>query len=272
MISFATAEEAEAALGRAMTWTEAAWFRYSGSTPDYCLCFLNFFILFASYTLAAVPIALLELCAPGKLIMSYKLQPQVRLSPNVFLRCYKDTARILALITIGPLLMVPYPALKVAGIRTGLPLPPAWEVAAQLLMYMLIEDYLGYWFHRLQHTDWFYNNIHYVHHEFKAPMGFVAAYAHWSESFIVGFASFVGMVMVPCHMTTCWLWFAIRGIVGVDIHCGFNFPFSPTKLIPFYGGAEFHDYHHYGGKWSQNNFAPVFTFCDYIYGTDKVCF
>lgn len=110
---------------------------------------------------------------------------------------------------------------QVAGIRTGLPLPPAWEVAAQLLMYMLMEDYLGYWFHRIQHTKWFYNNVHYVHHEFKAPMGFVAAYAHWSESLIVGFASFVGMVIVPCHMTTCWLWFAIRGVVGVEIHCGY---------------------------------------------------
>lgn len=50
----------------------------------------------------------------------------------------------------------------------------------------------------------------------------------------------------------------------------YNFPFSPTKFIPFYGGAEFHDYHHYIGDQSQSNFGPVFTYCDYIYGTDKV--
>ncbi|RLM61375.1 hypothetical protein C2845_PM14G05080 [Panicum miliaceum] len=48
----------------------------------------------------------------------------------------------------------------------------------------------------------------------------------------------------------------------------------PTKLIPFYGGAEFHDYHHYVGRQSKSYFSSVFTYCDYIYGTDKVglCF
>ena len=45
--------------------------------------------------------------------------------------------------------------------------------------------------------------------------------------------------------------------------------FSPTKLIPFYGGAEHHDYHHWVGGLSSGNFASVFTWCDYIYGTDK---
>jgi 4,4-dimethyl-9beta,19-cyclopropylsterol-4alpha-methyl oxidase len=48
MIPFATVEATEAALGRSLTFAEAAWFRYSASTPDYCLCFHNFVILFAS--------------------------------------------------------------------------------------------------------------------------------------------------------------------------------------------------------------------------------
>ncbi|MQL72403.1 hypothetical protein Taro_004780 [Colocasia esculenta] len=49
----------------------------------------------------------------------------------------------------------------------------------------------------------------------------------------------------------------------------YDFPLTPTKYIPFYGGAEYHDYHHYVGGQSQSNFASVFTYCDYIYGTDK---
>uniref|UniRef100_A0A0D9VNG1 Uncharacterized protein n=1 Tax=Leersia perrieri TaxID=77586 RepID=A0A0D9VNG1_9ORYZ len=47
------------------------------------------------------------------------------------------------------------------------------------------------------------------------------------------------------------------------------FPLNPTKYIPFYGGVEYHDYHHFVGGHSQSNFSSVFTFCDYIYGTDK---
>lgn len=52
--------------------------------------------------------------------------------------------------------------------------------------------------------------------------------------------------------------------------CRYDFPWTPTKYIPFYGGADYHDYHHYVGGMSQSNFASVFTYCDYIYGTDKV--
>jgi len=50
----------------------------------------------------------------------------------------------------------------------------------------------------------------------------------------------------------------------------YDFPWSITKYIPFYGGAEYHDYHHYVGRQSHSNFASVFTYCDYLYGTDKV--
>lgn len=50
----------------------------------------------------------------------------------------------------------------------------------------------------------------------------------------------------------------------------YDFPWSLTKFIPFYGGADHHDYHHYVGGQSHSNFASVFTYCDYIYGTDKV--
>lgn len=58
-------------------------------------------------------------------------------------------------------------------------------------------------------------------------------------------------------------------VINVSL-CRYDFPWSFTKYIPFYGGAEYHDYHHYVGGQSQSNFASVFTYCDYIYGTDKV--
>ncbi|CAL4993425.1 unnamed protein product [Urochloa decumbens] len=268
MITYATVEEAESALGRAMTWVEAAWFRHSGSTPDYCLYFESLVILIAAYSLTALPLALFELCMPAKLILPYKLQPKVWFSPAAFVQCYKGAVRVLVLLTVGPLLYLPYPIVKMAGIRTGLPLPSAEEVALQLLVYMLMEDYLGYWLHRLLHCEWAYDNIHYVHHEYPAPMGFAAGHSHWAELLILGFPAFFVTIIVPCHMATLWLWYAIRAAMAVDTHSGFDFPFSPTKLIPFYGGVERHDYHHSGGRVMQSNFAPLFVICDYIYGTD----
>jgi sterol desaturase/sphingolipid hydroxylase (fatty acid hydroxylase superfamily) len=52
--------------------------------------------------------------------------------------------------------------------------------------------------------------------------------------------------------------------------CSYNFPFSLAGLIPFVVDAEFHDYHHYAGGKTRTNFGSVFTYCDYIYGTNKV--
>lgn len=111
MIPYATAAEAEAVLGRAMTWPEAMWFRYSAAKPDYCLYYHTMVILLVIYTLAPLPLTLLELLAPVKLISPYKLQPRVRRKATDFVRCYKDT--MLTLLTgIGPQL-VSYPAIKV---------------------------------------------------------------------------------------------------------------------------------------------------------------
>ncbi|KAL6908149.1 hypothetical protein ACP4OV_002319 [Aristida adscensionis] len=248
MIPYATAAAAAAAMGRPLTWAEAAWFRYSAATPDYCLYLHNLLNLIVAYSLAPVPVALIELCLPARLTSPYKLQPRVRLSPAAFLRCYRDTVWVLLLVTIGPLLFAPYPVVKIVGIRMGLPLPSAWEVAAQLVVYLLVEDYLGYWFHRLLHTKWGYNKFHYIHHKYAAPVGFAAAHSHWIELLILGFPAFVGSAMVPCHITTFRFWFIVRGVEAIDTHSGFNFPFSPSRFIPFYGGAEFHDYHHYVGK------------------------
>ncbi|KAF8729012.1 hypothetical protein HU200_018323 [Digitaria exilis] len=214
MIPYTTAAEAEAALGRALTWPEAAWFRYSSATPDYCLHFHIVLILSVVYTLVPLPLVLLELRASAKLTSpAYKLQPRVRRrTPADFIRCYKDTVRALAPVT-GALQLLSYPAVKMVGIRTGLPLPSVGETVAQLLVYFLIEDYLAYWVHRLLHTTWAYKKIHRVHHEYTAPNGFAAPYAHWAEVLILGVVAFASPAMVPCHMTTF-------GIQSIETHSG----------------------------------------------------
>lgn len=123
------------------------------------------------------------------------------------------------------------------GIRTSLPLPCASEVFWQLVVYFLVEDYANYWLHRmLHHYKWGYDKIHRVHHEYVAPIGFAAPYAHWAEIIILGFASFLGPLMVPCHMFTFWLWFVLRQIEAIETHSGyiysyFLFTFFRLKLF-----------------------------------------
>jgi 4,4-dimethyl-9beta,19-cyclopropylsterol-4alpha-methyl oxidase len=133
----------------------------------------------------------------------------------------------------------------------------------------MVEDYGNYWLHRWLHNGWWYENIHSVHHEFAAPMSFAAPYAHWLEVVILGVPTFAGPAVAPGHIITFWMWIAMRQLEALETHSGYDFPWNPTRFIPFYGGAEYHDYHHFVGGKSQSNFASVFTYCDWLYGTDK---
>ncbi|XP_078445556.1 very-long-chain aldehyde decarbonylase GL1-10-like [Wolffia australiana] len=159
--------------------------------------------------------------------------------------------------------------LQFMGIRTSLPLPSLWEACSQLLVYFLVDDYVNYWLHRMLHSKWLYENIHRAHHEFTAPIGFAAPYAHWAEVLIVGSPSLIGPALAPGHMVTLWAWIILRHLEAIETHIGYKFPLTPTKYIPFYGGAEFHDYHHNVGGQSRSNFASIFTYCDYIYRKNK---
>lgn len=267
MLPYATIEDAAVALGRNLTFAETLWYKYSVNKSDYYLYCHNILFLFLVFSVAPLPVVVIEFLRSDS-FDKYKIQPKVRLSFSEMFRCYKDVMSMFFFV-VGPLQLVSFPSIQMVGIRTGLPLPSGWEIIAQLVVYFMVEDYTNYWIHRFLHCKWGYEKIHRVHHEYTAPIGFAAPYAHWAEILILGIPSFLGPAMAPGHMITFWLWIALRQIEAIETHSGYDFPWSFTKYIPFYGGADYHDYHHYVGEQSQSNFASVFTYCDFLYGTDK---
>ncbi|KAK9147556.1 hypothetical protein Scep_006313 [Stephania cephalantha] len=267
MLPYQSLQEAEQALGRHLTYAETLWFNYSANMSDYFLYCHTILFLFLVFSLVPLPLVFMELKRP-KIVEKYKIQPKVRIPRSLMFKCYRDVMRMFFLV-VGPLQLISYPSVKWVGIRTSLSLPSGWEMFVQLAVYFIVEDFGNYWIHRFLHCKWGYEKIHSVHHEYTAPIGFAAPYAHWAEILILGIPSFLGPAIVPCHMITFWLWIVLRQVEAIETHSGYDFPWTPTKYIPFYGGAEYHDYHHFVGGQSQSNFASVFTYCDYIYGTDK---
>lgn len=267
MLPYASIQDAETAIGRSLTAAETFWFNYSATKSDYFLYCHNILFLFLVFTVVPLFYVFIELLF-SKYVIAYKIQPKVKVSFADNLNCYFDVMRMFLLV-VGPLQLVSYPSIKMIGIRTSLPLPSLMEIISQLFVYFLVEDFTNYWIHRFLHGKWGYEKIHKVHHEYTSPIGYAAPYAHWAEVLILGIPSFLGPAMVPGHMITFWLWIALRQIEAIETHSGYDFPWTFTKFIPFYGGADYHDYHHYVGGQSQSNFASVFTYCDYIYGTDK---
>ncbi|KAF5800661.1 putative 4-alpha-methylsterol monooxygenase [Helianthus annuus] len=265
MLPYATLQEAETAIGRSLTCAETLWFNYTANKSDYALYCHAIPLLFLPSILVPLLYVLIELIFP---IASYKIQPKIKISLYDNFKCYLVVTRTFVLI-VAPTLLVSYPSIKMIGIRTSLPLPSLTEIIAQLIIYFIIEDYTSYWLHRAFHIKWVYENIHKVHHEYTAPTGFTSQHAHWLETLVFGIPGYLGPAIVPGHMITFLLWLFLRHTESVEIHSGYDLPWTLKKYIPFYGGAKFHDYHHYVGGQSQSNFAPIFTYCDYIYGTDK---
>lgn len=111
MLPFQTMHEAELALGRTLTFAERLWFRYSAQMPDFLLYSHNTFFLFLFFSLAPLPLTLMEHINP-KPLQKYKLQPKVHLSPQTFFKCYKDVIKVFIL-AVGPLQLFSYPAIKV---------------------------------------------------------------------------------------------------------------------------------------------------------------
>ncbi len=106
-------------------------------------------------------------------------------------------------------------------------------------------NYGRYFAHRALHWGPLYKHIHKLHHEFSAPFGIAAEYAHPAETLILGFGFFLGPLAWvwatrDLHVVTVAAWLALRLVQTVDSHCGYDFPWSLHHYLPFWAGAEFH--------------------------------
>ncbi|RZC11347.1 Methylsterol monooxygenase 1-1, partial [Glycine soja] len=158
MLPYASIPEAAAALGRNLTFAETLWFNYSAAKSNYFLYCHNilFLFLFLVFSLVPLPLVFLEF-KRFSFVSSHKIQPKVHLSLTETFKCYKDIMHMFFLV-VGPFQLISYPSIQVRSPH---------------------QDYTNYWIHRFLHNDWGYEKIHRVHHEYHAPIGFVAPYAHW---------------------------------------------------------------------------------------------
>lgn len=120
---------------------------------------------------------------------------------------------------------------------------------------------------RLFHHPHLYKRFHKQHHEWTAPIGVVATYAHPLEHVVGGhfqslqgsepghlavtnpnICSFsllqlsnllpvvIGPVILGSHISTTCMWYCVALISTTISHCGYHLPFLPSP--------EFHDFHH----------------------------
>jgi sterol desaturase/sphingolipid hydroxylase (fatty acid hydroxylase superfamily) len=134
---------------------------------------------------------------------------------------------------------------------------------------MLCEDFMFHHTHKFLHWRRIYPYIHKIHHTYITTVTIAAEYAHPIE-YILGNAipaSLGGIILGKrMHYVTFLLWGVIRIGETVDGHSGYEFSWSPYRLIPFSTSSIYHSFHH---SHNVGNYSSFFSIWDTINGTNK---
>lgn len=207
----------------------------------------------AAFLLTAAPLTWIAYRRPGW-AEQYRIQERTGQGAKIIgpsLRYYAINGALFFLVLIAA-----WPLLRLTGIHTG-PLPPWWVILLQFLCFLYLEDFTFYWLHRALHTPWLYRRVHAVHHRFSVPWAIAGNYMHPAEFLLIAANVFVGPVLFGSHVVTVWIWIAFRQWMAAEGHCGYEFPWNPNRLFPFYEGSAFHDFHHAKFRGNYAGFAAL---------------
>lgn len=134
---------------------------------------------------------------------------------------------------------------------------------------MFMEDLSFYFAHRSLHVPFLYKKIHKIHHEFNNTVSIASSHAHPIE-YLFGnsIPMSLGYLILgnKCHFATYMIWIVLRIFETIDGHCGYEFSWSPYRLLPLSGSSEYHNFHH---SHNIGTFCSFFTYLDTLFGTNK---
>lgn len=156
-----------------------------------------------------------------------------------------------------------WPLLRSSGVHAG-PLPAPWAIAAQVVLFIYLDDFLYYWMHRAMHRPALFKRIHGRHHRILTPWAITGHYMHPLEYVLTGWLALVGPLLLGAHVVTIWAWITFRQWEAAEGHCGYDFPWTPTHFLPGNDGARHHDVHH---ARVRGNYAGFLTWVDRAFGT-----
>uniref|UniRef100_A0A8C3F3L5 Fatty acid hydroxylase domain containing 2 n=2 Tax=Chrysemys picta bellii TaxID=8478 RepID=A0A8C3F3L5_CHRPI len=158
-----------------------------------------------------------------------------------------------------PMMMLMLPIMKWRGQPCSKELPTFHWFLLELSIFILVEEILFYYSHRLVHHPLLYKRIHKKHHEWTAPVGVVSLYAHPVEHVFSNMLPLlVGPIILGSHVASIMVWLCLAILATSISHCGYHLPFLPSP--------EFHDFHHL----KFNQCYGVLGVLDRLHGTDTL--
>jgi len=214
-----------------------------------------------SFLVFAIPLTVLAWKQPAW-AEQYRIQARATGRRSVVWPAFKSHA--VNNLAMGAVTLLAWPLLRLSDVHAG-PLPAWYVIVAQLLFFVVLDDFLFYWSHRALHENrWLFKRVHSKHHRIMTPWAVTGHYMHPAEYVLTGTIMLVGPLVVGAHVVTLYLWIVIRQWEAVEGHSGYDFPWSPTHLLPFSDGPTHHDFHHAKVK---GNYAGFFPWTDAAFGT-----
>lgn len=165
--------------------------------------------------------------------------------------------------------------------------PTTLTLVLQLALCCVAEDAAFYWAHRTLHHPALYPHIHKVHHQYYHSFTLASEHAHPVEFLLANLVPLVmgpnlwngaayffpSLGLAPMHTVVLWMWILLRIAVSVEEHCGYEFPWSPMRILatlpgPLALGASpgGHNWHHSA---NMGMYASQFAWWDALCGTDR---
>ncbi|NVK37263.1 MAG: sterol desaturase family protein [Gammaproteobacteria bacterium] len=221
-------------------------------------------ISFVAFMLFALPWTYLAYKEPSWL-SPYRIQKQpINVAGTFWPSIYHSVKNTLVVFIF---LILLWPLIKRTGIHIG-ELPSIWIIAIQIVFFILLDDFLYYWMHRLFHQNkWLMCHVHSVHHRIKNTCAINGNYMHWFEFACTSGLILVGPILLSSHLYVVWIWVIIRQFEAADGHMGYDVPWNPARLFLIYHGPVYHDFHHAKFK---GNYAGFLSYLDALLGKTHV--
>ncbi|MGE3690691.1 MAG: sterol desaturase family protein [Novosphingobium sp.] len=147
-----------------------------------------------------------------------------------------------------------------------------WAVLIEFAIFFVLFDMWFYWNHRLMHIEPIYTLVHRWHHQSLTPTVVSTVNVNPLESLINGgfvpaYVSIAYLTGNPVHEASMPFIGGSTFLIGVWIHCGFEFLprwWNKTWATKGFIASTFHDQHHQYFRFNYGGFSTVW---DRICGT-----
>lgn len=136
--------------------------------------------------------------------------------------------------------------------------------AVQIVLGLLLYDFLAYWRHRWSHSDLLWP-IHAPHHSSTHLNWLSGSREHFLDIFLIGLCGSILLLLIGFPADAVAAIGLIRLYWVNFVHMDLNFSLGPLDYIIV--TPRFHRWHHVPDKKGGQNYSGFFSFYDLIFGT-----